>query len=305
MDASRVQRNRSEFACPSLCSTTHNKESMLHLATWLSLLSAVLAAPSPLQQLPFHSPAAVHPLGDRVRLPASESAHLVARLAELPKYDLARLEQHVHAWTGPRTVRLRAGNGQAGQVVKVTEGEKALLTLAGIRYVDITAESDGDDDQHPLLDANRYPSRLSHNLTTLSPLFETISLTTMKEFLVKFTGFHSRYYRSQSGRDSQLFLLDHLKTLHRNLNPRANVSFREFDHEWIQKSIIVRWEPRVKSKDYKDEVVILSAHQVHILVAGSHSWNRSHTLVLPCFRTRQTRCLSFPLRERTMTHRAP
>ncbi|GAA5881116.1 hypothetical protein JCM1840_007109 [Sporobolomyces johnsonii] len=43
------------------------------------------------------------------------------------------------------------------------------------------------------------------------------------------------------------------------MNPKAKVTFREFQHEWTQRSIIVRWEP--KGRNASDEVVIIGAHQ--------------------------------------------
>lgn len=39
----------------------------------------------------------------------------------------------------------------------------------------------------------------------------------MRSFLTKFSSFHTRYFRSQTGRESQLFLLDHLKTVRPSL----------------------------------------------------------------------------------------
>lgn len=231
----------------------------MHLLPLLSLLSVALAAPSPLQQLPFLSPSS----SASFNLPASESllsSSIESKLAQLPLDHLSQLQEHISQWTEPRRIRLRAQDGSGGSIVDLTEGQKALLSLVGLRYIDITNE----DDSHVVLTkpSTPYPSHLAHNASSLSPLFESISLPSIKDFLKTFTGFRTRYYRSQTGRDSQLFLLNHLKELHSSLNSKAKITFREFQHEWIQKSIIVRWEPTIKTQDYKDEVVILSAHQV-------------------------------------------
>lgn len=51
--------------------------------------------------------------------------------------------------------------------------------------------------------------------------------------------------------------------LHRKHNPKANLTFTEFQHStWDQKSIILRWSPRAnKSAVHSAPVIILSAHQ--------------------------------------------
>ncbi|GAA6022769.1 hypothetical protein JCM11491_005574 [Sporobolomyces phaffii] len=226
----------------------------MQLVILLGLVSAVFAAPavSVSEQHAFVAPGSVQSL-----VPAALPTSVSHALAQLPLDHLAQLERHLERHTEPRTVRLRA---DPHTPVALTEGQKSLLTLAGLRFVDVT-----NDHAVPLAasSSSSYPARLAHNSTALAPLFSSIDLGSIRTFLDKFTAFHSRYYRSQSGRDSQLFLLEHLRALHADLNPRANLTFREFDHEWIQKSIIVRWDPTESDKahDYKDEVVILSAHQ--------------------------------------------
>lgn len=51
--------------------------------------------------------------------------------------------------------------------------------------------------------------------------------------------------------------------LHTKYNPKANLTFTEFQHSsWDQKSIIVRWSPRASnSTAHSAPVIILSAHQ--------------------------------------------
>lgn len=75
----------------------------------------------------------------------------------------------------------------------------------------------------------------------------------------KFTSFYTRYYRSDTGRQSQQYLLQHLQSLVAQHNPKANVSITEFVHPWQQRSIIVRFEPTKPIKEEK--IVILGAHQ--------------------------------------------
>ncbi|GAA5950583.1 hypothetical protein JCM3765_000539 [Sporobolomyces pararoseus] len=232
----------------------------MHLLSLLGLASVVLAAPQ--QQLPFLSPSSSPSLLPN-DLP-TQAYKPPSQLSDLPAEHLTQLQEHISQWPETRRVRVRSPQGGAGSVIEISEGEKSLMTLAGLRFVDITNDEFDLGEEEVVVESDHavsYPSKLVHNSSSLSPLFESISLQTIKEFLTKFTSFRTRYYRSQSGRDSQLFLLDHLKELHQTLNKKAKLQFREFDHEWIQKSIIVRWEPTIKTESYKDEVVIISAHQ--------------------------------------------
>jgi len=219
----------------------------------LSLLSTVLALPQA-AQLPFSSPLSSLVPSD---FPASLSSQLHTALSQLPLDHFSQLKEHISTYDEPRIVTIRDGI-IPGVSFTLTEGSKSLLTLLGIRYVDVT------DPLPPVsFSSPSYPSHLSHNLSSLSPLFKQISIPSMKSFLSSFTSFRTRYYRSQTGRESQLFLLNHLKELHHELNPSARVSFREFKHSnWEQRTVIVRWEP--KNSNYSKEVVMLSAHQVTV-----------------------------------------
>lgn len=235
----------------------------MHLVPLLCLVSVALATPSTPQQLAFQSPSFSSFLPSN--LPTSISSSLLSRLSILPSTHLDQLQSHINEWTEPRLVHLRATDGQAGETLNLSEGQKSLLTFAGIRYIDITDYSPSSETSSPSISTSPYPSHLSHNSTSLSPLLKSISLPSISTFLKRFTSFHTRYYRSQSGRDSQLFLLEHLKEIHSSSSKKnkfSNVTFMEFDHEWLQKSIIVRWEPVIKSSNYSEEVIILSAHQV-------------------------------------------
>ncbi|GAA6061379.1 hypothetical protein JCM10212_005833 [Sporobolomyces blumeae] len=196
--------------------------------------------------------------------PSILTDHLETRIVQLPLKHLSRLDQHVQEWHHlARKVSIQPPDLAARRVsLDITEGDKALLTLAGLRFVDVTDDDDDDDDDDappPAFVGPGYPTSLSHNSTSLAPLFATVSTESMRAFLSTFTDFYTRYYRSQTGRDSQRFLVDHLEQLHRDLDPAANVTFREFEHEWNQRTVIVRWEPSAHVSE--PEVVILSAHQ--------------------------------------------
>ncbi|GAA6013357.1 hypothetical protein JCM10207_000866 [Rhodosporidiobolus poonsookiae] len=230
----------------------------------LPLLSAALAVGSVTarQQIPLRAPTnnpatlaqLVSPTLNRPTL-----ARLESTLAALSDEHLDQLEAYVGRYPQKRIVKL----AEDGPALEITEGGKALLSLEGIRFIDVTDHSDVLS--VTVKQQNEYPTTLAHNASQLAPLFKSISIPEMQTFLGNFTNFFNRHYRSQYGRESQLFLLEHLKDLHASLNPHANISFTEFTHEWSgQKSIVVHW-PATRSKSSGDSdgkgSVILSAHQ--------------------------------------------
>lgn len=125
------------------------------------------------------------------------------------------------------------------------------------------------------------PGNYSSEIKTV---IKGLSLEHMKEFLSQFSGgFKTRYYRSETGRQSQTFLLKTLKEVSCD-NPfwiafegytvplesfllkqqiskdHKGVTIKEFPHSWGQNSIIARFHPSNK-KDEDKPVVILGAHQ--------------------------------------------
>ncbi|GAA5995276.1 uncharacterized protein JCM10292_005071 [Rhodotorula paludigena] len=185
---------------------------------------------------------------------ASHAPDLGTRLASLPIEHRTQLDAHLAAFPERRTVCLAAD-----ECVDISEGEKALLSLVGKRFVDVTdhapatlSSAVGKDD---------YPSTIRYNATILEPLFKRISIPFMTDFLGNFSNFFNRYYRSEYGVQSQKFLLSHLKELHDTINPSANVTFHEFKHStWDQRTIILRWSPSSRSAAAAGPV-LMTAHQ--------------------------------------------
>jgi leucyl aminopeptidase len=125
------------------------------------------------------------------------------------------------------------------------------------------------------------PSSLSKKYTYPTPgnysseikgLEKGLSLDHMKDFLKEFTSFRTRYYRSETGKQSQQFLMKTIKevrcrcrTMYTQLicqisKDNKHVSIKEFPHSWGQNSIVVRFSPR-SSKNDVEPVVIIGAHQ--------------------------------------------
>jgi leucyl aminopeptidase len=76
------------------------------------------------------------------------------------------------------------------------------------------------------------------------------------DFIEKFSSYHTRYYSSQTGRDSQLWLLSEVESSIQGYVGNASVS--EVDHGYLQKSIVARLEGSDSS--LRSEVVIIGAH---------------------------------------------
>ncbi|SGY21513.1 BQ5605_C016g08245 [Microbotryum silenes-dioicae] len=242
----------------------------------LALSSVALSAP--VQQIPFSDTSIAQPKLSLASLNIEPSLR-------------SRLDQHIASLPEKRLVQL----ADDAQPIEVTEGEKSILVMKGIRFVDVTEEDpalvaaaqvaiagQGASKHTPfpaavhfqtvpdLCSSNQtdaFPTKLSYSVKQAQPLFDTISLERMKTFLTRFSGFHTRYYRSSTGKQSQEFLLNHVKEIIKS-NPKIadSISVKEFPHSWGQNSIILRFEPSSKAsalrkKQGKEQVVILGAHQ--------------------------------------------
>ncbi|WVR00253.1 hypothetical protein IAU59_007396 [Kwoniella sp. CBS 9459] len=146
--------------------------------------------------------------------------------------------------------------------VWITELEKIEARSKGRRFMDIT--------ETPTLGFSSYllPSTASSKYTYPTPgnfskpitsIIKSLDLKHMKSFLKDFTSFRTRYYRSETGKQSQAFLL---KTLKQISSSHPGVTIKEFPHPWGQNSIIARFDP-VKSDAVKGDLptVVVGAHQ--------------------------------------------
>ncbi|WWC94847.1 hypothetical protein V866_001697 [Kwoniella sp. B9012] len=144
--------------------------------------------------------------------------------------------------------------------VWISELEKIEAKTKGRKFMDIT--------DTPTLGFSSYllPSTANVKYTYPTPgnysepikkIINTIDLKRMKSFLKEFTSFRTRYYRSETGKQSQQFLLAKIKEI-ASINP--GITVKEFPHPWGQNSIIARFNP---SDDLKGErpVVVVGAHQ--------------------------------------------
>ncbi|CAL1702230.1 unnamed protein product [Somion occarium] len=144
--------------------------------------------------------------------------------------------------------------------VWITELEKIGLKAQGVNFFDIT------DTPNLGLSARLrsgfkpdFPSPNASELVV--PVLNTLSSDGPFENLKALTSFRTRYYRSDTGRQSQQWLLSKISEITSQYAPTSlqqNISIGEFSHSWGQNSIIVRING---SSATDDSVVIVGAHQ--------------------------------------------
>ncbi|GAA5983252.1 hypothetical protein JCM10908_000213 [Rhodotorula pacifica] len=183
---------------------------------------------------------------------------IAAAVAALPLEHALQLEQHIASLS--EEVRVRLGDDE--EPITMTEGEKALLTLTGTRFVDVTNEQ-----QFMTTTVQEvFPDKLSYSKKDLEPLFKRLDQSNMRKFLSSFTAFRTRYYRSDTGAQSQKFLLGQVEQIAAS-NKDLKIDVREFKHSWGQNSIIARFEPASEGglEELKSNstggIVIIGAHQ--------------------------------------------
>jgi len=105
-----------------------------------------------------------------------------------------------------------------------------------------------------------YPSPGNSTETTkyVHSLYKHFDIDNMKRFLTAFSGFRTRYYRSDTGKQSQKFLLQEIQSI---IKGHKGMSVKEFEHPWGQNSIIVRFAPGKSSVKADAPVTVLGAHQ--------------------------------------------
>lgn len=252
------------------CIHTYN----MHIQASTSLVALLVAASalaSPLansidhQQQPF---LAGQPVQQHAAVSTPSDDHLPSLesfQALLGSLDYARLVEHVDSLPERRLIAL---SEHAEDRQFITEGQKALLTFHGIKFIDITEsallENEPSASQFEInkgYDDAAFPSNWTYGRHKLDKRFyENIDTSRMKGFLQAFSSFRTRYYRSNDGRQSQLFLLDKIQQIvSEKKNKHLRMSVEEFPHPWGQNSLIVKL-PANDTANAKGTVVV-GAHQ--------------------------------------------
>lgn len=158
--------------------------------------------------------------------------------------DLSTSEQHLLAPEATYLIELE-GNVQKW----VSEDEKWALKRQGIRFFDITDHT--DDNVVRVQRKISFPDDVAQN-SSITPLFKHIDKSRMEEFLAKFSGFHTRYYKSEYGRQSSEWLSEQVNA---TLTEAGVGSVEIFRHAWGQNSIVARLPGK------SEKTVVVGAHQ--------------------------------------------
>ncbi|KAK3898781.1 hypothetical protein C8A05DRAFT_37630 [Staphylotrichum tortipilum] len=143
-----------------------------------------------------------------------------------------------------------------GETRWVTEDEKWALRRDGKRFFDIT-----DHPELGTLNARTafkkrsvFPAKPKLQ-DEVKPLLANLSRTQMKDHLTTFTSFHTRYYKSDYGRQSSEWLLNQVRATIKEAGAEAHVRAEHFKHPWGQNSIIATIPGRTNA------TVVIGAHQ--------------------------------------------
>ncbi|KAI5866688.1 Zn-dependent exopeptidase [Durotheca rogersii] len=206
-------------------------------------------------------------LAERPAAPSAErplSKELLQRLGETTQLDEnVDLEDLLLQYEADRRVRAESGDEakylielSPGETLLVTEDEKWELRRSGKQFMDITDH--GDLGTHRSIAARTtpvFPGKVQLQ-SEIHPLLKNLSKDLMREHLEKFTSFHTRYYKSDYGRQSSEWLL---KTVQETIveagADKFGVKAEHFEHSWGQNSVIAT----IPGKS--NATIVIGAHQ--------------------------------------------
>jgi len=136
----------------------------------------------------------------------------------------------------------------------MTQSDINKLYMLKIKFVDLTDHQDWDS--LPVPQKYAIPETLSED-----SFADDVKINTefMKRTLKKLTSFRTRFYRSQTGKESQQYLLSVVEGLLDGATPDMHLTVTTFEHSWPQSSIIARFQGR--NPALRNETVIIGAHQ--------------------------------------------
>ncbi|KAK3352581.1 hypothetical protein B0T25DRAFT_590446 [Lasiosphaeria hispida] len=142
-----------------------------------------------------------------------------------------------------------------GKTRWVTEDEKWELRRKGQRFFDITDNPDlGTLNAKAASKTVVFPKKPSLQ-DEVNPLLANLSKTEMEDHLAVFTSFHTRYYKSDYGRQSSEWLLKQVRDTIKAAGAEDRVFAEHFPHSWGQNSIIATIPGKTNS------TVVIGAHQ--------------------------------------------
>lgn len=152
---------------------------------------------------------------------------------------------------------------QVGATTSTSDGHRCIVygtnfLQNGKNFMDITETQDLGA-YHKLSASSKkqpvFPSKVSHE-KELSPLLKDLDKENMHTNLVTFSGFHTRYYKSEYGAQSSLWLLETVRSMIKKAGAdKLGVHAEHFVHSWGQNSIIAT----IPGKS--NATVVVGAHQ--------------------------------------------
>lgn len=140
----------------------------------------------------------------------------------------------------------------------VTEDEKWQIRRSGRKFFDITSSISSAEDIFPRDEDGvaeqmvvKYPKKPAQN-ESIAPLLKKLDKENMRSNLETFSGFHTRYYKSEYGRRSSEWLLDQVNE---TLADAGAGIVAPFPHDWIQSSIIATLPGK------SEKTIVIGAHQ--------------------------------------------
>ncbi|KAI0268885.1 peptidase [Gloeopeniophorella convolvens] len=203
---------------------------------------------------------------------ASPASFRVEHAAER-QFQLAQSQGNFAGWglDEMRLVQLAPG----AEPVWMSEKEKIEAKAAGLKFMDITDAMDlGALNAMKVQPSGELSACVSRSIgrpragfpkpgasKDVKRVIEKLSSEGPQANLEEFTSFRTRYYRSQTGQESQRWLTQKILEITKTFAPkglRNLISVTEFPHSWGQNSIIVRING---SAPTNEGVVIIGAHQ--------------------------------------------
>ncbi|KAM7186162.1 hypothetical protein V8F20_011500 [Naviculisporaceae sp. PSN 640] len=136
----------------------------------------------------------------------------------------------------------------------VTEDEKWELRRNGQRFFDITDHPDLGSLRTRTAKVAVFPQKPKYQ-DDVNPLLGNLSKSEMKDHLTTFTSFHTRYYKSDYGRQSSEWLLKTVRDTIKDAGAEDTVTAEHFEHPWGQNSIIAKIPGKTNS------TIVIGAHQ--------------------------------------------
>ncbi|PHH75618.1 hypothetical protein CDD82_4367 [Ophiocordyceps australis] len=142
---------------------------------------------------------------------------------------------------------------EPGVTMMVNENDKWNLRKHGKNFMDVTkfpgSRYSQEDEQEP--DAVLFPEKcfFQDHVQALLPKLET---KPMKRWLNKFSSFHTRFYKSDSGRKSSIWLQKEAADIAKG---KDRIGVDNFPHDWSQPSVLAVIPGKT------DNTIVVGAHQ--------------------------------------------